>query len=209
MGSPMHAFRKKRKFIIFVIAVLIIFYLFITTISICTFSNKDQKRIADVAIVLGAGATNQGVSPVYRERINHGIWLYQNGYVKAIIVTGGIGKGNEKSDAMIAKQYAVEQGIPDNVIYAEELSNITQENIANAKVIMKENSLYTAIVVSDPLHMKRAMLMASDYGIDATGSPTPTTMYRSLKTKIPFLCREEFFYVGYRIYRIFQGKFLA
>ncbi|MBY2477640.1 hypothetical protein KWV16_12200 [Clostridioides difficile] len=69
---------------------------------------------------------------------------------------------------------------------------------------MNENSYHTAIIVSDPLHMKRAMLMANDYEIEAYSSPTPTTRYISLKSKLPFLAREEFFYIGYRIYRNFQ-----
>ena len=97
----------------------------------------------------------------------------------------------------------MEQGVPKEDIYVEEKSTITQENIRNAKQIMESNSFQTAILVSDPLHMKRAMLMAEDYGMEAYSSPTPTSMYRSLATKIPFLCREEFFYVGYRIYRLF------
>ena len=121
-----------------------------------------------------------------------------------MILTGGIGEGNDVSDAYIAKQYAISKSVPEQAIFIEEKSIITEENLENAKAIMDENSFYTAIIVSDPLHMKRAMLMAADYGIDACSSPTPTTMYRSLKTKIPFLVREEFFYIGYSIVRIFR-----
>lgn len=51
--------------------------------------------------------------------------------------------------------------------------------------------------------MKRAMLMAKDCGIEAYSSPTPTTRYRTLRSKLPFLAREEFFYIGYRLVRIF------
>lgn len=69
---------------------------------------------------------------------------------------------------------------------------------------MESNSYHTAIIVSDPLHMKRAMLMAKDYGIEAYSSPTPTSRYVSLKSKLSFLAREEFFYIGYRVYRIFD-----
>lgn len=69
---------------------------------------------------------------------------------------------------------------------------------------MEENDLETAIIVSDPLHMKRSMLMAEDYNINAVSSPTTTSMYKSLKTKIPFLLREEFFYVGYCVVRVFR-----
>ena len=61
----------------------------------------------------------------------------------------------------------------------------------------------TAIIVSDPLHMKRAMLLAEDAGIKAYSSPTPSTRYVSLRTKIPFLARETFYYIGYQWYRLF------
>ena len=183
---------------------LIILFAIITAVNITHYGKVDEKAHCDVAIILGAATSDGEVSPVYRERINHGIWLYENGYVDYLILTGGIGNGNEISDACAAKQYAIKKGVPEQVIFIEEKSTITEENLEHAKAIMDEHSLDTAIIVSDPLHMKRAMLMASDYGIDACSSPTPTTMYRSAKTQIPFLAREVFFYIGYSIVRVFR-----
>jgi uncharacterized SAM-binding protein YcdF (DUF218 family) len=58
---------------------------------------------------------------------------------------------------------------------------------------MRQNGLTSAIIVSDPLHMKRAMLMADDLAIAAASSPTPTSRYRSLKSKLGFLLRELYF----------------
>ena len=174
------------------------------TVSIIQFSKLDNKTPCNAAIVLGAAAIDGEVSPVYRERINHGIWLYQNDYADYLILTGGVGQGNALSDAAIAKQYAISMGIPEEAILIEESSIITEENLQYAKCIMQAHALDTAIIVSDPLHMKRAMLMARDYGICAYSSPTPTTMYRSMKTQIPFLAREIFFYIGYSIVRPFR-----
>lgn len=195
--------KKKIKWALLSIGIVLILYIISIAISIWNYGEKDEKQSADVAIVLGAATSNGEVTPVFQERINHGIWLYENGFVKTLIFTGGIGEGNEKSDAWVAKQYAIEQGIPESVILLEEQSTITQENIENAKKIMDDNCYNTAIIVSDPLHMKRAMLMADDYGIKAYSSPTPTSRYISLKSKLSFLAREEFFYIGYKIYRIF------
>ena len=172
--------------------------------SIVQFSKLDEKTKCDTVIILGAATSNGEVSPVYRERIHHGIWLYENGYVDCLIMTGGVGNGNETSDAYVAKQYAISNGIPEEAIFIEEKSTITEENLENAKVIMTENYLDTAIIVSDPMHMKRAMTIAKDCGIRADASPTPTTMYQSNKTKIPFLAREVFFYIGYSILRPFR-----
>lgn len=195
---------KKKRIIITSILILLITYIAFNAISICTFSNKDQKCNADVIIVLGAATYNGEVSPVYQERLNHGISLYNDGYADKIIVTGGLGEGNEQNDAYIAKQYLMKQGISEKDILTEDKSVITQENLENSKVIMDENKYETAIVVSDPLHMKRAMLLAKDAGITAYSSPTPTTKYVTIKTKVPFLAREIFFYVGYKWYRIFK-----
>ena len=67
---------------------------------------------------------------------------------------------------------------------------------------MDASGMETALIVSDPLHMKRAMLLAKDAGIRAYSAPTPVTMCRSLRTKIPFLAREMFYYIGYKWYRV-------
>jgi uncharacterized SAM-binding protein YcdF (DUF218 family) len=50
--------------------------------------------------------------------------------------------------------------------------------------------------------MKRAMLYADDLGMKAYSSPTPTSLYRSWKTRLPFLLREELFYIAYRLTRL-------
>lgn len=201
--------KKLRKKTIVLAILLLVFFLImltviITAVRIVQYGKVDGKRHCDAAIVLGAATTDGAVSPVYRERIHHGIWLFENGYVDYLIMTGGVGEGNEISDAFAAKQYAMEKGVPEQAILIEEGSTITEENLEHAKAIMDEHSMDTAIIVSDPLHMKRAMLMANDYGITAYASPTPTTMYQSAKTQIPFLAREVFFYIGYSVVRLFR-----
>ena len=198
---------RRKKTVLYIslsVVLFIIFCLLFTAFRIISYGKEDHKTRCDVAIVLGAGTYNGEVSPVYRERIHHGIWLFDNGYVDYIILTGGFGEGSSISDAEAAKQYTLSKGIPEHAIFIEEKSTITEESLQYAKEIMEDQSLSTAIIVSDPLHMKRAMLMAGDYGICAYSSPTPTTMYKGFKTRFSFLLREEFFYIGYSIVRIFR-----
>ena len=194
--------RNVKKLLLFIVSIIIA-YIIIIAINIYVYGKTDEKQPADVAVILGAGAPDENISPVFQERINHGISLYKNNYVKKLIFTGGVGKGNKNSDAYIAMQYAIKQGVPESDILLEETSVITQENIKNAKMIMDKNSYRTAILVSDPLHMKRAVLMAKDQKMECYSSPTPTTKYISLKSILPFLLREIFFYTGYRIHFIF------
>lgn len=172
--------------------------------SISNYASKDETQKADAAIILGAAVENGTPTPVFRERINHAIALYQDGYVRFLIFTGGIGDGDGISEAQAGKNYALSMGIPETVIFIEENSHITEENMENAKRIMDAQHLQTALIVSDPLHMKRAMLMAQDYGITAYSSPTKTTMYQTAKTKLPFLAREIVMYIGYSCIRIFR-----
>ena len=187
----------QKVFLLFLI--LLTGFIAYATFDIYSYGKVNKLIKSDVAIVLGAGVQTNEPSPVFQERINHGIWLYQNGYVKKILFTGGKSENNKYSDAFIAGKYAMRNGVPVKDILLEEKSTITQENIFFAIKILHENNMSTAIIVSDPLHMKRSMLMVKDYNLTAYSSPTPTTKYQSLKTKVPFLAREVFFYIGYII----------
>lgn len=180
-----------------------ILYALFCAVSIVRYADKDEAAPADCIIVLGAGTNGKMPNAVFRERLHHALTLYSEGYSEIILLTGGYSPGNKHSDAYIAGEYLKALGIPADAILLEEKSTITQENLEYAKKIMESEDLSTAIIVSDPLHMKRAMRMAKDYEIEASPSPTPTTRYQTWKSKLPFLARETFFYVGYQVYRIF------
>jgi len=195
--------KHKRKRIaggvLLLLLTLVTVYILYTAYDIYSFGNKDEMVLADAAIILGAEVWDNQPSPVFRERINHGIWLYQNGFVGYLILTGGVGRGNVFSDAFIAGEYVLREGVREDRILLEEYSTITEENISYAASIVAERNLSTVIIVSDPLHMRRSMLMAENYGLHAYSSPTPTTKYQSLRTQLPFLARETFLLVGYRL----------
>lgn len=182
--------------------ILILFFIY-NLISIYTFSSKDETQESDVAIVLGAGIWENKPSPIFKERINHSIWLYKNGYVKKIIFTGGKAEGKQYSEAEVAKEYAIQQNMNENDIYIEEKSTITDENLKYAKPIMDSFNYKTALIVSDPLHMKRAMILTKDNHIEGFSSPTKTTKIVSTKEKLKFIFRENLFYSLYLIYRNF------
>lgn len=181
---------------------LVLLYVTANAVSIWTFRAGDQTQRADVAIVLGAAVWEGEVSPVYAARLDHAVALYQGGYVKDLIVTGGVGEGNDTPDAWAARDYAVAHGVPQADVLVEDTSTITQENLENAKVMMDAQGLRTALIVSDPLHMRRSMLLARDAGLIAYSSPTTFSRYTTWRTKLPFLARETFFYIGYKWWRL-------
>ena len=156
-----------------------------------------STRPADAAIVLGAAIVADRPSPVFEQRIRHAIGLYRAGRVRKLLFTGGRVGAAAPAEAIVARAYALRRGVPADAILAETASHTTRQNLVEARRLMDGHHLRSALIVSDPLHMKRALRMAKDLGIDAGPSPTPTSAYRSWRSRAPFLLRETWFYTGY------------
>ena len=157
--------------------------------------DRDQAAPADAIIVLGAAAYDAKPSPVFEERIRHGLDLYRQGYAPKLIFTGGFGGARARfSESQVARRYALKQKIPADAILIETKSRTTRQNLVEAKVLMKQNDLHKVIVVSDPLHMARALRLSQELGIDALASSTPSTRFRSFHTSWRFLVQEVYFF---------------
>lgn len=193
-----------KKFLFYISFLISGFYLF-TAISIYTYSDIDQTQKADAAIVLGTAVWGDEPSPVFKERIRHSIWLHQNNYVDYLIFTGGKGEGQKYSEAEVAKKYAMANGIPEEKIFLENKSRITDENLLFSKPILKKENFNKILLVSDPLHMKRAMKMAENHQIMAYSSPTLTSRYQSFPKKAGFALREAFFLIAYHLQELFRS----
>ena len=169
------------------------------SIDVLRYSWTADNGPADAAVVLGAAVRTTGPSPVYVERINHAVELYRSGAVKFIIMTGGKGLGERVTEADAGRAQAIAAGVPAAAILVETRSRDTQENLANVRPIVEAHGFGRVLIVSDPLHMARAMKMAAAAGLDAAPSPTPTSRYRTLVSQIPMLIRETYFNLHYRI----------
>ncbi len=156
---------------------------------------RDEAAPADAIIVLGAAAYDARPSPVFEQRIVHGINLHERGLGPWLIFTGGFGgEGARFAESEVARRYAIDKGVPEERILIETVSRTTRENLEQAAMLMRERDLHSAILVSDPLHMARALRLARGEGIEALGSATPTTRFRSLESRWRFLLREVYFF---------------
>lgn len=194
--------KKFAKLLLLLIAIVVVVFGLLAS-RIYTFGNTRSEAPADAAIVLGAAVWSSGVSPVFRERINHGIELYQKGKVRKLIFTGGQGNPGEPTEAAAARDYALQSGVPLQDMLIEQKSHTTYENILYAKQVADAQGIKKVLIVSDPLHMKRAVLMARDAGLLAEPSPTPSTRYQGLKSQLGLLAHETYYYIGYLIRRSF------
>ena len=74
------------------------------------------------------------------------------------------------------------------------LARTTEENLTEAKSLMDGNGWTSALIVSDPWHLKRAVSAARRLDINAHPSGTTTTRYESPRARAGFLLRELYFY---------------
>ena len=90
---PFNLTKKTKKLLIKTVLLLGIFFLIWVAalgVQIAQFAEQSSPNQADAAVVLGAAVYRDRPSPVFRERINHAIGLYQSGQVDAIIFTVGL-----------------------------------------------------------------------------------------------------------------------
>ncbi|MFD1020408.1 YdcF family protein [Thalassobacillus hwangdonensis] len=185
---------KKLMGIIFLVFLV---YVGFTGYSMWTYEDHKNGEHADAAIVLGAAQWNGKPSPVFEGRLQHAIDLYKDEKVDKLIVTGGKGTRSRFSEAEVGRAFMVERGIPEEDVLIENTSQVTEQNLENAKQVAEKLGLDDFLIVSDPFHAKRGAMMAQHLGMNADGSPTPYTQYQSMDTKVPFFARELAFYIGY------------
>ncbi|MEP3421094.1 MAG: YdcF family protein [Erythrobacter sp.] len=162
--------------------------------------SENTNDYADAAIVLGAAVDGDAPSPVFAARIDHAIDLLKSGRVQIIIFTGASSIEDTVSESEAARQYAIDAGVPAGFIETESLSRTTHQNLVEADAVMKAVGGRSALIVSDPLHLRRAYTMAQGLGMDAKVSETQSTRYQSWSTKAPFLLREVYFIHHYWIF---------
>jgi uncharacterized SAM-binding protein YcdF (DUF218 family) len=136
---------------------------------------RDEQRPADAIVVMGAAQYNGRPSPVFAARLDHAVELYRAGIAPRLIVTGGKADGDRTTEAASARAYAIDHGVPAEMILVEDQSRTTLESIRAVGGVLRANGLEDAVFVSDRPHMLRVLRMAADDGITAWGSPTQTS----------------------------------
>jgi uncharacterized SAM-binding protein YcdF (DUF218 family) len=142
----------------------------LTYIGIHVFDDTVKK--SDAVVVLGARSEfKNNINPCLVERVKKGVSLTKQGYAKTIIMSGGVDRFGEDSEAQIMKSKAVEFGASPEGILLEDKSKNTYENLLFTQKILTNKKIHSIIIVSDPYHLPRASLIAKTLGLSYTVSP--------------------------------------
>jgi uncharacterized SAM-binding protein YcdF (DUF218 family) len=147
----------------------------VALVTVLVVSQQDQRRPVDAIVVLGAAQYNGRPSPVLRARLDHAIRLFRDGLAPLIIVTGGIGRGDTTSEAIVGRHYLVGRRIPDSAVVVQAQGHSTQASMTAVADWLAVRRLHRVILVSDPFHMCRLRLEARRTNLEAYTSPTESS----------------------------------
>jgi uncharacterized SAM-binding protein YcdF (DUF218 family) len=132
----------------------------VALVMVLVVSQQDQRRVVDAIVVLGAAQYNGRPSPVLRARLDHALQLYSEGLAPRIVVTGGVGRGDTTSEAIVGRHYLLAQGVPAAAVVVQPQGRSTQASMTAVAEWLETEHLNRVILVSDPFHMFRLRLEA-------------------------------------------------
>jgi uncharacterized SAM-binding protein YcdF (DUF218 family) len=147
----------------------------VALVMVLVVSQQDQRRVVDAIVVLGAAQYNGRPSPVLRARLDHALQLYSEGLAPRIVVTGGVGRGDTTSEAIVARHYLLGQGVPPSAVVVQPQGRSTQASMTAVAEWLEAEHLNRVILVSDPFHMFRLRLEARRTDLEAYTSPTESS----------------------------------
>jgi vancomycin permeability regulator SanA len=152
------------------------------------FGTTDYCRRADCAVVFGARAYADGrPSVALADRVRTACQLYQDGWVKTLVFSGGPGDGDvHETECM--RQMALGMGIPDNSIILDRQGLNTRSTVEQTCGIFKRQGMRRIIAVSHFYHLPRVKLAYQEAGIEVYTVPARETY---TLTKMPLLMARE------------------
>ena len=147
----------------------------VSLILVLVVSQQDERRPVDAIVVLGAAQYNGRPSPVLRARLDHALSLYRDEAAPRIIVSGGVGRGDTISEAVVGRRYLLAHGVPDDAVVAQAEGRTTMASMSAVAAWLRPRGLRRVLLVSDPFHMFRLRLEARRTALEAYTSPTESS----------------------------------
>jgi len=164
-------------------------------------SHQDEVFRADAIVVLGAAQYDGEPSPIFKARLDHALYLYEEGLADTVVVTGGKAAGDRFTEADTGARYLLDADVPEDAILAESEGTTTYESLKAVRDIAAGNEIETALFVSDPLHSERIKRIATDLGFGKayTSPANYTRLERSRQTKLKELVHEVLSLLAYQL----------
>ena len=160
------------------IAVLCVIAACVMSVFMVRTMNDRPDNNNTTVVVLGCRVKNGYPGRMLRKRLDASYdYLIKEPDVK-VVVSGGQGKDESKSEAQAMFEYLTERGIAPDRIYKEDKSVNTEENLKFSMDIIKREKLPEKItLVTDGYHQLRAEMIADSLGIEAWNISAKTSTW--------------------------------
>ncbi len=174
MRKPKGLIHKLMKLAMICIILGILFYLGVVAMVVYRQNNMPPVGEYDAIIVLGAQVKPDGKPSLQLQwRIDAAAkaWKDQNCLV---VVCGAQGANEPAPEAYVMRDELMKQGVPDEMILTDAESFNTRQNIDHAVQLLEGRNVERVLIVTSDYHLARAMALAEDAGLSATGLGSPT-----------------------------------
>ena len=143
-------------------------------------------------LILGAGLNWDGTpSPMLKDRLDTGIYLYNKGAAPKLLLSGDHGK-EFYDEIKSMKNYCLEHDVPFEDIFLDHAGFSTYESIIRAQKVFEVERL---IIVTQEYHLFRALYTAKKTGLDVYGVSASLREYsgQELRDQREFFARNKDF----------------
>lgn len=171
-----------------------------TAFRVWNVASADDRRPADMMIVLGAAQYHGEPSDVLKARLKQVLNLYRQGMASDVVTVGGRQSGDVFTEAQASKKWLVEHGVPADHITDVDEGSDTIGSMQAVSELADQRGWRSALVVSDPLHSLRAETMANDTGLRTWSSPTRSGPFGETDgSQLHYVVRETGALIYYRL----------
>ena len=129
---------------------------------------------ADVILVLGAQVREDGTPSVaLSRRMETALAAYREAR-RPVICCGAQGANEPAPEGDVMRAWFIANGCPEEDVFAETASLNTRQNLSNARRIMEDIGATRALIVTSDYHVPRALALARQTGIPASGRGSPS-----------------------------------
>lgn len=131
----------------------------------------DAAPAAEIALVLGAAPFLDDGRPnrFFEYRLDAAAALYKAGRVKYLLASGdSVDPGYDETTAM--KRGLVKRGVPAEMVYRDPAGVRTLDSVLRARDLYGQRRM---VIVSQDFHVRRAVWLAREHGIEAFGFDAP------------------------------------
>lgn len=129
--------------------------------------SEPPKARPDAIIVLGAGFYGDTLSIVLKARLDTALLLHRRYPAALLVLSGGKGAGENRTEASLMREYLLRRGVPDNLLLLEPEAMDTVQNFANSKRLLDARfgaGLYRGAFITSEFHLYRSRRLAARAG---------------------------------------------